>query len=40
MRTRTLVVVLLLAALFFAATLAVRGNGTGLSKWMASMHGR
>lgn len=40
MRTRTFVIVLVLTALFFSASLALRGNGRGLAKWMASIHGR
>jgi hypothetical protein len=40
MRTRTLVIVLVLAAVFFTVTLAMRGDGRGLAKWMASIHGR
>lgn len=40
MRTRTLVIVLALAALFFAVTLALRGDGSLLSNLGERIHGR
>jgi len=40
MRSRTLVIVLVCAALFVAGTLAMRGGGHQmLRKWMPALHG-
>jgi hypothetical protein len=41
MRTRTLVIVLVLTGLFLTATLALRGGGhRKIGGWLASIHGR
>ena len=40
MRSRTLVIVLVVAALFVTATLATSGQGhRALAKWLPAMHG-
>lgn len=40
MRTRTLVIVLIAAALLVAGAVAMRGQGSGLlAGWMQSLHG-
>ncbi len=40
MRSRTLVIVLVAAALFVTATLAMRGDGHRmLAKWLPALHG-
>ena len=41
MRSRTLMMVLVAAALFVAGTLAMHGKGhKTLAKWMPALHGR
>ena len=41
MRSRTLLIVLVFAALFVAVTLAMHGDGHAmLAKWMPAIHGR
>jgi hypothetical protein len=41
MGSRTLVIVLVLVALFVTAHLAMRGHGhRALAKWMPALHGR
>jgi hypothetical protein len=41
MRTQTWVIVLVVAALFMTATLAMHGKGHKmLAKWMPALHGR
>jgi len=41
MRARTLLIVLVFAALFVAVTLAMSGDGhRTLAKWMPALHGR
>jgi hypothetical protein len=40
MRSRTLMIVLVVVAVFVTATLAMRGDGHRmLAKWMPAMHG-
>jgi predicted small secreted protein len=40
MRTRTLVIVLVLTALFLTTTFAMRGSGHRVMRMMTAIHGR